>query len=48
MNEAPTLITLDDNDEAQILVESISGEELGAARRAVAVCPKAALSIIDD
>lgn len=46
--QAPQLLALDENDALHILKETFGEAELESARRAVKVCPKAALSIADD
>lgn len=45
--EAPDLLTMDENEELVILKEELAPDEVERARRAVAVCPKAALRIGD-
>lgn len=44
--EAPMLLRLDDQDELHILREIVEDAHLDAARRAVGICPKAALRLI--
>ena len=46
--QAPQLLTLDESDTLHVLQETFGASDLEAARRAVKVCPKAALSIADD
>lgn len=43
--EAPDHLRLDENDELQIDRADVDDADLAAARRAVGVCPKAALSL---
>ncbi|WP_203335672.1 ferredoxin [Nocardioides limicola] len=42
---APAHFQLDDDDYLQILDEQVSPEELDNVRRAVAACPRAAISL---
>ena len=44
---APHVFELDDDDFLQVKLEIIDDDELPAVRRAVASCPKAAISLID-
>lgn len=44
--EAPDLLALDDNEELVVLREDVASEAAQRAERAVAACPKAALSLI--
>lgn len=43
--EAPDLLAMDQNEELVILKEQLAPDEIARAERAVAICPKAALSI---
>jgi len=45
--EAPELLALDANEELMLLKPDLAPDDVERARRAVAVCPKAALSIED-
>jgi len=45
---APELLTMDDNDELEIVQPSFNSALLDKARAAVATCPKAALSIVEE
>ena len=45
---APHVFELDDDDFLQIKLEVIGEDDLPAVRRAVASCPKAAISLIDS
>jgi ferredoxin len=45
---APEVFELDDDDFLQLKLEEVGEEELGAVRRAVAACPRAAISLVED
>lgn len=45
VGEAPEHFDIDDNDDLVVLRENVAPDELEAVRRAVAACPKHALSI---
>ena len=45
---APAVFELDDDDFLQLKREEVGEEELGAVRRAVAACPRAAISLVED
>lgn len=45
---APEVFELDDDDFLQIKKEEIGEEDVEAVRRAVAACPRAAISLIED
>lgn len=45
---APHVFELDDNDDLQVKQETVEGDELTAVRRAVAACPKAAISLVES
>lgn len=45
---APEVFELDDDDFLQLKLEEVGEEELGAVRRAVAACPRAAISRVED
>jgi len=45
---APHVFELDDDDFLQVKLEVVDGDDLAAVRRAVAACPKAAISLIDE
>ena len=45
---APDVFELDDDDFLQLKLEEVGEEELGAVRRAVAACPRAAISLVED
>jgi ferredoxin len=44
---APEVFELDDDDFLQLKTEEVDGEAVAAVRRAVAACPKAAISLVD-
>jgi len=44
---APEVFELDDDDFLQLKTEEVGGELEGAVRRAVAACPRAAISLVD-
>jgi ferredoxin len=46
--EAPSLLSLDENDSPHLLRESFAEEHLALAGRAVKACPKAALSLTES
>jgi ferredoxin len=46
VEEAPDLLSLDEDDMLHILLETLGEEALERARRAVNVCPKAALTLV--
>jgi len=43
--QAPDLLEMDDNEELVVLKTELAPDEVGRARRAVDVCPKAALRV---
>ena len=45
---APDVFELDDDDFLVILTDEVTPENEGRIQRAVASCPKAALSIVED
>ena len=45
---APEVFELDDDDFLQIRKEEIGPEDEDAVRRAVAACPRAAISLVED
>lgn len=45
---APEVFELDDDDYLQIKKEEIGEEDVEAVRRAVAACPRAAISLVED
>ncbi len=45
---APEVFEIDDNDYLNILQEEVPADQLDAVRRAVASCPKGALSLAED
>jgi ferredoxin len=45
---APEVFELDDDDFLQILEEEIGPDDEDAVRRAVAACPRAAISLVED
>lgn len=45
---APDVFALDDEDMLQIEDPTVTDENRAAVERAVAACPKAALSIVED
>ena len=45
VKQAPQLLSIDANDALHLVKETFGEQELDSARRAVKVCPKAALSI---
>lgn len=45
---APEVFEIDDDDHLQLKKERLGEGDLDAVRRAVAACPKAAISLEDD
>jgi ferredoxin len=45
---APEVFELDDDDYLQILDDRVTDENRATLERAVASCPKAAISLVDD
>lgn len=45
---APAVFQLDDDDYLQVLSEEVPADEEGNVRRAVAACPRAAISLTED
>lgn len=45
---APEVFEIDDDDFLQIHKEEIDGDDLEPVRRAVAACPRAAISLVED
>ena len=45
---APDVFQLDDDDNLQLLTEEVTEENIERIKQAVAACPKAALSIVED
>lgn len=45
VKEAPELLAMDENEEPVVRREELGPDDLDPAKRAAAVCPKAALSI---
>lgn len=45
---APATFEIDDDDFLQILDENVTDENRDTVERAVASCPKSAISIVDD
>ena len=45
---APDVFQLDDDDNLIILTEEVTPENIERIKQAVAACPKAALSIVED
>lgn len=45
---APEVFELDDDDYLHVKKEEIGEEDVEAVRRAVAACPRAAISLIED
>jgi ferredoxin len=45
---APDVFEVDDDDYLQILTEEVTDENRARVEQAVASCPKAALSIVDE
>jgi ferredoxin len=45
---APDVFQLDDDDNLNLLTEEVTPENIERIKQAVAACPKAALSIIED
>jgi ferredoxin len=45
---APATFEIDDDDFLQILDDKVTDENRDAIERAVASCPKSAISIVDD
>lgn len=44
---APSVFELDDDDQLQLLRDDVEGDELVGARRAAAICPKAAILLAE-
>ena len=44
---APDVFELDDDDFLQLKTEEVDGEQVAAVRRAVAACPRAAISLVE-
>ncbi|HSV41258.1 MAG TPA: ferredoxin [Nocardioidaceae bacterium] len=45
---APDVFQLDDDDNLQLLTEEVTPENIERIKQAVAACPKAALSIVEE
>lgn len=45
---APDVFELDDDDYLQVKKEEVGEEDVEPVRRAVAACPRAAISLIED
>lgn len=45
---APHIFEMDDEDYMHIVKEDVSAEDLEVVKRAVAVCPRSALSLHED
>ncbi len=45
---APATFEIDDDDNLQILDENVNEENRDTIERAVASCPKSAISVVDD
>lgn len=45
---APALFRVDEDDRLHVLVERPTDDQRAAAEQAVAVCPRQALTLIDD
>ena len=45
---APEVFELDDDDNLNLLKEDVGAEDEAAVRRAVAACPRAAISLAED
>ena len=45
---APEVLELDDDDFLQVRKEEIGPDDEDAVRRAVAACPRAAISLVED
>ena len=45
---APEVFELDDDDFLQILDDRVTDENVAQVRRAVAACPKAAISLVEE
>lgn len=48
MSTAPELFLVDDDDNLHVLVDALSDEHVVAARQAARLCPKQAISIVED
>ncbi len=47
VREAPQLFHLDDDYQLHVLVDTIDAVQIDRARRAVQLCPKSALTLVD-
>jgi ferredoxin len=45
---APEVFEVDDNDDLQLKTDETTDENLGNVERAVAACPRAAISLVAD
>jgi ferredoxin len=45
---APHVFELDDDDLLQVKLDDVDGDDVAAVRRAVAACPKAAISLLES
>jgi ferredoxin len=45
---APQIFSLDDDDFLELATDEISGADLPSVRRAVAACPRSALSLVES
>jgi ferredoxin len=45
---APEVFEVDDDDNLQLLTDQVTPDNEAAVRQAVAACPKAALSIVEE
>jgi ferredoxin len=45
---APEVFEVDDNDDLQLKTDQTNDESLENVRRAVAACPRAAISLVED
>ena len=45
---APEVFEVDDNDDLQLKTDETTDESIENVRRAVAACPRAAISLVED
>jgi len=45
---APHVFELDDDDLLQVKLDDVDGDDVAAVSRAVAACPKAAISLLES
>lgn len=45
---APEVFEIDDDDYLQLRAEEVDGDDVEPVRRAVAACPRAAISLVEE